>query len=52
MTNCGLTSAVTAILAGDATEVVDVVNAIEVKWTLPYAIPNDRTFVEVLCKTE
>jgi len=27
-------------------------NAIEINWALPYAIPNDRTWADIVCKTE
>jgi hypothetical protein len=28
------------------------VNAIEVYWTLPYAIPDDRTYADIVCNTQ
>jgi hypothetical protein len=44
--NCALASGAVVdseIAAGVPTKVLDLVNAIEITWALPYAIPNDRT---------
>merc|ERR1712151_1170274 len=32
--------------------ILELNNAVEITWTLPYAIPNDRTFADIVCKTE
>jgi hypothetical protein len=51
--NCAVATAIDAIVAGnDNTKVLDLVNAIEINWALPYGIPNDRTQAEIICKTE
>jgi hypothetical protein len=31
---------------------LELMNAIELTWTLPYAIPNDRTQADIVCSTE
>jgi hypothetical protein len=53
VSNCGLTSAATATpasVADDTAGVVqDVMNSIEIGWTVPFAIPNDRTEAYVVC---
>lgn len=53
--NCALATAQTvneAVGAGDNTKVLDLTNAIELKWTLPYAIPDDRTQADITCYVE
>jgi len=53
LSNCGVTSAITATLAsGAATVELPLVNALEVNWALPYEIPSDRTTADIVCKTE
>lgn len=52
MSNCGITSAVDAVVASTGTKVLELVNALELNWALPYAVPNDRTFAKITCKTE
>lgn len=31
---------------------LNLVNALELKWTLPYEIPSDRTTADIVCATE
>jgi hypothetical protein len=53
--NCALASDAAVdseIAAGVATKFLDLVNAIEITWALPYGIPNDRTWADIVCKTE
>lgn len=50
--NCGITSTFAQNVAATETQVLDLVNAIEINWALPYAIPNDRTWADIVCKTE
>lgn len=51
--NCGVTSAVdSAVNVGDPAVVMDLVNALELTWTLPYEVPNDRTEAVIVCKTQ
>lgn len=52
VSNCGVTSAVNEACASTPARVLDLVNAVEVAWTLPYAIPSDRTRADIVCKTE
>jgi hypothetical protein len=65
VSNCGLLGPATAanatpppqalnaaVLGSEGTKVLDLVNAIEINWALPYAIPNDRTQADIVCKTE
>lgn len=53
--NCGQATgqAYTAVVASTAYDkVLDLTNSIEIKWVLPYKIPNDRTEAEIICKTD
>jgi len=52
VSNCGVTSVLDATVASTEAKVLDLVNAIEINWALPYDIPNDRTFADIVCKTE
>jgi len=51
--NCGVSSVIdAATVASVGTKVLEVVNAIEVAWALPYEIPNDRTYADIVCQTQ
>jgi hypothetical protein len=50
--NCGITSTFAQNVAATETQVLDIPNAIEINWALPYEIPNDRTWADIICKTE
>lgn len=54
VSNCGVTATelTTAAITSDATKILQVVNAIEINWALPYEIPNDRTWADIVCSTE
>jgi hypothetical protein len=52
VSNCGVTSALAAVVASTGTKVIELVNALEINWALPYAVPNDRTVADIICKTE
>ena len=52
VSNCGVTSAFAAHVASTGTKVLELNNAVEITWTLPYDIPNDRTTADIICKTE
>jgi len=41
-----------AVVTDSTKGTLDIVNAIELKWTLPYEIPADRTTADIVCKTE
>jgi hypothetical protein len=41
-----------AVVASSSGTVLELVNAIEINWALPYGIPNDRTQADITCKTE
>jgi hypothetical protein len=51
--NCGIsTDLATATVVSAATKILQVTNAIEINWALPYDVPNDRTWADVVCKTQ
>lgn len=51
--NCGISTAVnTNPVVSDKTKVMELTNAIEITWALPYDIPNDRTQADIICDTE
>jgi len=53
VSNCGITTAIDiGKVVSVATKVMELVNAVELTWTLPYEIPEDRTEAHVTCKTE
>lgn len=52
--NCGFETAIDAVVGakGVPTREMQLVNSLEISWTLPYAIPDDRTEGVVTCATE
>jgi len=40
------------IYASTPANIYETINSIEITWTLPYAIPDDRTEAEIICSTE
>merc|ERR1711976_200633 len=51
--NCGVKSAIDLdAVTSDGTMILELMKAIELTWTLPYAIPNDRTQADITCSTE
>lgn len=52
VSNCGVTSDIDALVTSVPARVLPLVNAIELKWALPYDIPNDRTTADIVCNTE
>jgi hypothetical protein len=51
--NCGVTSDFKVKqIAGAKTNVLPLMNALEINWALPYEIPSDRTQADIVCKTE
>lgn len=52
VSNCGVSSDLaTAAITSNAAKILQVTNAIELNWALPYEIPNDRTWADIVCKT-
>jgi hypothetical protein len=57
VSNCGITGAVAATVtaAEDSATLgsgIELVNALEINWALPYGIPNDRTVADIVCDTQ
>ena len=57
ISNCGLTATIAKTTTGVDDPVtpghgIELVNAIEINWALPYAIPNDRTVADIVCDTQ
>jgi len=55
LSNCGIGTGISpanGAVTSDAAKILELNNAVEITWTLPYAIPNDRTFADIVCKTE
>jgi hypothetical protein len=51
--NCGISTAfLTAKPKSDGADILEVMNAIELNWALPYAVPSDRTVADIVCKTQ
>jgi hypothetical protein len=50
--NCGVSTAVNAIVDATKTNIIETINSIEITWTLPYGIPDDRTEAEIVCLTD
>lgn len=50
--NCGISTALNADITSGPTKILELTNAIEINWALPYEIPNDRTWADIVCKTE
>jgi hypothetical protein len=58
--NCGITATVAAVGVTSAKDPdaagvgngLEIVNALEINWALPYGIPNDRTVADIVCDTQ
>jgi hypothetical protein len=51
--NCAVSTAIdAALVTGTEAKILPLVNALEINWALPYAVPNDRTTADIVCKTE